>query len=99
MALSGKFRFRKATFGTLVLQVEDVRKRWWSSHEQPTWRDAKATDLAATELRLLLDLGSGRPLVPLSRAAVSVHSNEPGRTEGAVPTVVEELPSASAAIH
>jgi hypothetical protein len=56
MALSGKFRFRKATLGALILQVEDVRKSWWSSRERPTWRDARAIDLAATEFRLLLDL-------------------------------------------
>ena len=77
MALSGKFRFRKSSFGGLVLQVEDVRKSWWSSSEKPTWRDAKAIDLAATEFRQLIDLGKGRPLVPLSRAAVSAQMEGP----------------------
>ena len=32
--------------------------------------DAKPIDLAATEFRQLIDLGSGRPMVPLSRAAI-----------------------------
>ena len=98
MAVSGKFRFRKATFGALVLQVEDVRKSRWSSREKPIWRDAKALDLAAPEFRLLLDLGHGRPLVPISRAAVAaqakpVHEGEPA------PSVTEEMVPGSVVVH
>jgi hypothetical protein len=60
MPLSGKFRMRKSSFGGLVLQVEDVRRSWpWSKTETPRWRDAKPLDLAATELRGLIDLGNG----------------------------------------
>ena len=77
MALSGRFRFRRSSLGPLVLQVEEVRKSWWSSREKLTWRDAKAIDLAATEFRQLLDLGNGRLLVPLSRAAVPPRPEEP----------------------
>jgi hypothetical protein len=54
MPLSGKFRMRKSSFGGLVLQVEE-----WSKTETPRWRDAKPLDLAATELRGLMDLGNG----------------------------------------
>jgi hypothetical protein len=71
MPLSGKFRFRKGTFGNLVLQIEEVRKGWWRRGEKPTWRNAKAIDLAAPELRLLIDLSNGHALVPLSRAAAA----------------------------
>src|SRR3954466_16211169 len=77
MAISGKFRFRKATFGNLVLQVEDIRRSWWSSRDRSTWRNAKPIDLAAPEFRLLMDLGHGRPLVPLTRASFATRSNAP----------------------
>jgi hypothetical protein len=56
MPLSGKFRMRKSSFGGLVLQVEE-----WSKTETPRWRDAKPLDLAATELRGLMDLGNAAP--------------------------------------
>jgi len=92
MALSGKFRFRKGSIGHLVLQVEDVRRSWWSSRKRPTWRNAKAIDLAAPEFRLLMDLGNGRVLVPLSRAAVAVRPDVAG-------DVQDEIESGSVAVH
>ena len=83
-----------SSFGVLVLQVEDVRKTWWSAGEKPRWRDAKPIDLAATEFRQLLDLGNGRPLVPLSRAAVAVRPDGPlNRTENGAVTL--EQPESS----
>ena len=70
MPLSGKFRFRKAAFGKLVLQIEELRKPWpWSAHFKPRWRDAKVLDLAATELRQLIDLSNGRLLMPRTVAS------------------------------
>jgi hypothetical protein len=94
MALSGKFRFRKGSFGNLVLQVEDVRKSWWSSREKPTWRNAKAIDLAAAEFRLLIDLSNGRLLVPLSRAAVAARpASPPLQRENAASPPEQELNS------
>jgi hypothetical protein len=100
MALSGKFRFRKGSFGNLVLQVEDVRKSWWSSREKPTWRNAKAIDLAAPEFRLLMDLGNGRALVPLSRAAVAVRPDEVGDVQREKASrVAEARESGSAVVH
>jgi hypothetical protein len=68
MSLTGRFNLRKSVSGRLILQVEEevqsllslfvrdrVRKR--------RWRDAKVLDLAAVELRPLIDLRyrSGRP--------------------------------------
>ena len=98
MAFSGKFRFRKSSFGVLVLQVEDVRKTWWSAGEKPKWRDAKPIDLAATEFRQLLDRGNGRPLVPLSRAAVGVRPDTAlSRTENGAAAL--EQPKESSLVH
>jgi hypothetical protein len=72
MALSGKFRLRKAMFGKLVLQLEDARKAWpWSSQPTARWRDATPIDLAAPELRDLIDLSNGRLH---GRLVGSVHS-------------------------
>jgi hypothetical protein len=89
MPLSGKFRFGKGSFGNLVLQVEDVRKSWWSSRAKPTWRNAKAIDLAAPELRLLIDLSNGRALVPLSRAAVAIRPDLAADVPSENPSIVE----------
>lgn len=80
MRLSGKFRFRKAGFGNLVLQVEEVRKGRSTAREKSVWRNAKPIDLAAPEFRLLMDLSNGRPLIPLSRAAVAVRSDAAGES-------------------
>jgi hypothetical protein len=75
MPLSGRFRLRKAMFAKLVLQVEDMRKSWpWSAHETPHWRDAKPIDLAATELRALMDLSIGR-LLSARRAPLPVQTS------------------------
>ena len=97
MGLSGKFRFRKSSFGVLVLQVEDVQKSWWSSSEKPKWRDAKPIDLAATEFRQLIDLGNGRPMVPLSRAAIAVVKDT--RTSSDELSVLEQREPSSVGVH
>jgi hypothetical protein len=100
MPLSGKFRFRKGAFGNLVLQVEEVRKRWWTGREKPTWRNAKAIDLAAPELRLLIDLSNGRALVPLSRVAVAARPDAAAdlRSENAA-SIAEARESGSVVVH
>ena len=60
MALTGKFSFRKSLWGRIVLQVEDeVRPFWRRSKPGPLkrrWRDATLMDLAAPEMRPLIDL-------------------------------------------
>lgn len=61
MALTGRFNLRKSFSGRIILQVEEEVKSAWSLFsKQPKfrrrWRDAKAMDLPATELRALMDL-------------------------------------------
>ncbi|WP_414470826.1 hypothetical protein [Microvirga sp. M2] len=61
MALTGRFNLRKSFSGRIILQVEEEVKSVWSLFSrQPRfrrrWRDAKAMDLAAAELRALMDL-------------------------------------------
>ena len=61
MALTGRFNLRKSFSGRIILQVEEEVKNLWSLFSrQPKfrkrWRDAKAMDLSAAELRALMDL-------------------------------------------
>jgi hypothetical protein len=60
MALTGRFTFRRSFGGKIVLQVEEeVRTLWPKSRRSPLkkrWRDASLMDLAAPELRALIDL-------------------------------------------
>src|SRR3954462_9418988 len=73
MALTGKFRHRKALWGKIVLQVEEVKPFW--SRSKPgalkrRWRDATLMDLAVPEMRPLIDMGSkprARPQSPTAR--------------------------------
>jgi hypothetical protein len=57
MALTGKFKHRKALWGRIVLQVEEEVKPFWSRSAKPRWRDATLMDLAAPEMRCLIDMG------------------------------------------
>jgi hypothetical protein len=92
MALTGKFTFRKSLRGKIILQLEEEVKPMWrrASPAPPKrrWRDATLMDLAAPELRALIDLRfkpqfrfQGSPLAepaPLQRdkegAAAIVHA-------------------------
>jgi hypothetical protein len=61
MAMTGRFNLRKSFSGRIILQVEEeVRSAWGLFSRKPKfrtrWRDAKAMDLPATELRALMDL-------------------------------------------
>ncbi len=61
MALTGRFNLRKSFSGRIILQVEEeVKSLWGLFSRQPKfrkrWRDAKAMDLPAAELRALMDL-------------------------------------------
>ena len=63
MALTGRFNLRKTFSGRIILQVEEeVKSTWGFFSRKPKfrtrWRDAKAMDLPATELRALMDLRS-----------------------------------------
>ena len=60
MGLTGKFKFRKTLWGKIVLQVEDEVKPFWSRSNPEArkrrWRDATLMDLAAPEMRTLIDM-------------------------------------------
>jgi hypothetical protein len=60
MALTGRFTFRRSLWGKIVLQVEEeTRAMWPFSQRAPfrkRWRNATLMDLAAPELRPLIDL-------------------------------------------
>ena len=61
MALTGRFNLRKTLTGRIVLQVEEEVQGFWSKLTGKTklhrrWRDANVLDLAAPELRSLVDL-------------------------------------------
>ncbi len=61
MALTGRFNLRKTFTGRIVLQVEEeVQSFWGRMTGRPKlhrrWRDAGVLDLAAPELRSLVDL-------------------------------------------
>jgi hypothetical protein len=60
MGLTGKFKFRKKLWGKLVLQVEEEVKPFWSRSKPEVlkrrWRDASLMDLAAPEMRHLIDM-------------------------------------------
>ncbi len=62
MSLTGRFTFRRTFWGKIVLQVEEeVRPIWRFWHQgarRRRWRDATLMDLAAVELRPLMDLRS-----------------------------------------
>src|SRR3954447_13661695 len=62
MGLTGKFRFRKSFWGRIVLQVEEEVRSFWSRSKpkalKQRWRDATLMDLAAPELRPLIDMRS-----------------------------------------
>ncbi len=66
MGLTGKFDFRKTFWGKIVLRVEEEVKPLWSKPGalKRRWRDATLMDLAAPELRTLIDLRF-RPSFPV----------------------------------
>jgi hypothetical protein len=62
MALTGRFEFRKTLLGKLVLLVEEDAATSFSRLRRRStkrrWRRAMALDLAAPEMRPLIDLRS-----------------------------------------
>ncbi len=60
MALTGRFTFRRTWTGKIVLQLEEEVKALWpmsrTSPYRKRWRNATLMDLAAPELRPLMDM-------------------------------------------
>jgi hypothetical protein len=88
--LTGRFDFRKTLSGKLVLLLEeDVRVLWSPFRKRSTrrrWRQARVMDLAAPELRPLIDLRSKPNYLAPSRRLEPAPQTEPldGAVEGAI---------------
>ncbi|MXQ12497.1 hypothetical protein GR328_13710 [Microvirga makkahensis] len=100
MALTGRFNLRKSFSGRIILQVEEEVKSVWSLFSrQPKfrkrWRDAKAMDLPAAELRALMDLRNRPRFVTQAFEPTQVVRPAPRMEEPAlsVRTVPEEVRS------
>jgi len=100
MALTGRFNLRKTFSGRIILQVEEEVKSVWSLFSrQPKfrrrWRDAKAMDLPAAELRALMDLRNRPRFVAQAFEPTQIVRSTP-RPEGATlhsPTISEDVRS------
>ncbi len=67
MKVTGRIAFRQTWTGRVVLQVEEEGAGWWPLGEprlRRRWRDATVMDLAQPQLRPLMDLRNGPPLIP-----------------------------------
>ena len=93
MALTGKFRFRKTLWGRIALQLEEEVKPFWSKPGalKRRWRDATLMDLAAPEMRCLIDMGL-KPWTRSQRLPAPSKASDPLRNEMPQPT---ESPSAA----
>ena len=87
MALTGKFDFRKTLWGKLVLRVEEEVKPFWSRSKPEVlkrrWRDATLMDLAAPEMRCLIDMGL-KPWTRSQRLPAAIKVADTPRTEMSV---------------
>jgi hypothetical protein len=85
MALTGRFTLRRTWTGRIVLQVEDEKRGFFRSRNAPpkrVWRDATLMDLAAPEMRPLIDLRyKPHYLTPGLQADTPQAATEPVRTE------------------
>ena len=84
MPLTGKFKFRKTLWGKTVLQLEEEVKPFWSKSGAPKrrWRDATLMDLAAPEMRPLIDMRFRPHLRALGGLAPEATSVSHERAEG-----------------
>jgi hypothetical protein len=95
MPLTGKFRFRKSLWGRIVLQVEEEVRSFWSRSKpsalKQRWRDATLMDLAAPELRPLIDirfrphLRSQNSVAPETTSALRGRNEAHAATEAQAP--------------
>lgn len=90
MALTGRFNLRKTLTGRIVLQVEEEVQGFWGrmtgrSKLHRRWRDANVLDLAAPELRSLVDLRFRPRYMPQGQEPSQDWSRGPRQLE-AIPT-------------
>ena len=87
MALTGKFDLRKTFWGKIVLRVEEEVKPFWSKSGalKRRWRDATLMDIAAPEMRHLIDLRF-RPHILRSQTSFAAETTtahrEPHKADG-----------------
>jgi hypothetical protein len=95
MALTGRFTFRRSLGGKIVLQVEEEVKTFWpASRRKPLkrrWRDANLMDLAAPELRALIDLRY-KPQFMAQYEYLAPDQGRPQSPEVSPEGALEELP-------
>jgi len=104
MGLTGKFKFRRALWGKIVVQVEEEVKPFWSRSKpgelKRRWRDATLMDLAAPEMRTLIDmrfrphlqyLRSQSSFVPDTTSAHREQDGAHGAIEAGAPLPNEEV--------
>ena len=91
MGLTGKFKFRKTLWGKIVLQIEDEVKPFWSKPGalKRRWRDATQMDLAAPQMRFVIDMG----LKPWSRPASPPALRKGSEQRIAVPAMADAVPT------
>lgn len=90
MALTGRFNLRKTLTGRIVLQVEEEVPGFWGRMTgnpklRRRWRDANVLDLAAPELRALVDLRFRPRYMP--------GASEPAQESPRAPRQREALPA------
>jgi len=104
MALTGRFNLRKSFSGRIILQVEEEVKSVWSLFSrQPKlrrrWRDAKAMDLPAAELRALMDLRNRPRFVTQAFEPTQVVRTVQRAEEPALPSAIMSEDVRSVATH
>jgi hypothetical protein len=90
MSLTGRFNFRRTWTGKIVLQVEDERRSMFGKGFRKRWRDANVLDLAAPDLRRLIDLRLKPQYLAEAPAAVAPTAAD------AIATPIEVMPTAPA---
>ena len=105
MPVTGRFTFRRSLAGKIVLQIEEEVKTFWPGSKKPfrkRWRDANLMDLAAPQLRALIDLRykpqfmsqfdylGSEAAQPAEQAEAAV---EPSRGADEIPAAAIESPS------
>ena len=90
MALTGRFNFRKTLTGRLRLQVEyEGASLWGFLTGKRTacrrWRDATVLDLAAPELRTLIDHRFRPQFIPESQRPVPDWFRDARQEQGSAP--------------
>jgi hypothetical protein len=94
MGLTGRFNLRKTFSGRIILQVEEEKKSFWSFlAKEPKlrrrWRDATMMDLAAVELRPLMDMRD-RTYNPFSHLATRTPPQPAHQPEPTLPVAVQK---------